>query len=54
VENWQARVVDETKVPREFCSPDTVKLGRYAKLMKGKASIPGVVFEDVGSVRRRL
>lgn len=53
VENWQARVVDETKVPYEYCSPDLVKLGRYAKMMKGKASMPGVLFEDVGSVRRR-
>jgi hypothetical protein len=54
VSNWQARVVDETKVPREFCSPDMVKLGRYGKLMKGKANVPGVEFTDIGSVRRRL
>lgn len=52
VENWQARIVDADAVPREYCSPDTVKIGRYAKLMKGKASIPGVVFEDIGTVRR--
>jgi hypothetical protein len=53
IENWQARVVDADAVPRAFCSPDAVKLGRYAKLMKGKASVAGVVFEDVGTVRRR-
>ncbi|HXK36964.1 MAG TPA: hypothetical protein VJ553_05285 [Candidatus Paceibacterota bacterium] len=53
IENWQARVVDADAVPRTFCSPDMVKLGRYAKLMKGKASVAGVVFEDVGTVRRR-
>lgn len=52
IENWQARVVTEDLVPREFCSPDPVKLSRYAKLMKSKASVPGVVFEDVGTVRR--
>jgi hypothetical protein len=52
IENWQARVVTEDLVPREFCSPDPVKLSRYAKLMKAKASVPGVVFEDVGTVRR--
>jgi hypothetical protein len=54
VANWQARVVDANLVPREYCIPDLVALGKYAKLMKDKASIPGVVFEDVGSVRRRL
>jgi hypothetical protein len=53
IENWQARVVDADAVPRVFCSPDAVKLGRYAKLMKGKASVEGIVFEDVGTVRRR-
>jgi hypothetical protein len=53
VENWQGRVVDPDLVPRELCSPDPVKIGKLAKMMKGKASAPGVVFEDVGSVRRR-
>jgi hypothetical protein len=52
LENWQARVVNEDLVPREYCSPDLVKLGRYAKLMKSKAAVPGVVFEDVGTTRR--
>jgi hypothetical protein len=53
LENWQARVVDAALVPREFLTPDLVALGKYAKLMKGKAKVAGVVFEDVGSVRRR-
>ena len=52
IENWQARVVDADLVPREYCTPDLVKLGRYAKLMKSKAAIPGVVFEDIGTIRR--
>lgn len=54
IENWTATVVDTDLVPREYCMPDLVALGKLAKLMKGKASVPGVVFEDVGSVRRRL
>lgn len=53
VENWQATIVDESLVPRDFLMPDMVAIGKYAKLMKGKASMPGVKFEDVGSVRRR-
>jgi hypothetical protein len=52
VENWQARVVDEKLVPRDYLTPDLVALGKLVKLLKGKASVPGVVFEDVGSVRR--
>ena len=53
VANWQARVVDENLIPREYMTPDLTALGKLAKMMKGKASVPGVVFEDVGSVRRR-
>lgn len=53
VENWQARVVDASLIPREYMTPDLMALGKLAKLMKGRASVPGVVFEDVGSVRRR-
>lgn len=52
IENWQARVVDSNLVPREYCIPDTVALGKLAKLMKGRAAVPGVMFEDVGTVRR--
>ena len=52
IENWQARVVDATLVPREFLIPDMQALGKYAKLMKGKAKVAGVEFEDVGTVRR--
>lgn len=52
VENWQAIVVNPDLVPREFCSPDQVKLNRYGKLMKSKASVAGVEFKDVGTVRR--
>jgi hypothetical protein len=52
LENWQAEVTDADKVPREFCTPDLSKLNKYAKLMKGKASVPGVTFTDVGTVRR--
>ena len=53
IENWQARIIDADAVPREFCSPDSTKLSRYAKIMKEKAAVAGVVFEDVGTTRRR-
>ena len=53
IELWQGRVVDPDLVPRELCSPDPVKIGKKAKMLKGKASDPGIVYEDVGSIRRR-
>lgn len=53
VENWQAIILNPDLVPREFCSPDQTKLNRYAKLMKSKAAVEGVKFEDIGTVRRK-
>lgn len=53
IELWQGRVVDPDLVPRELCSPDPVKIGKKAKMLKGKASDPGIIYEDVGSSRRR-
>ena len=52
VEHWVARIVDPDAVPREFCEPSQTKLNKYASLMKSKAVTPGVVYEDVGIVRR--
>jgi len=52
IENWQATVANAELVPREWCAPDLVKIGKYAKMMKGEAKILGVVFQDVGTVRR--
>ena len=52
VENWQATLVNADLVPREWCMPDMVRIGKYGKMMKAEAKIEGVAFEDVGSVRR--
>jgi hypothetical protein len=52
IANWQARVVNPDLVPREYCIPDQVKINKYAKLLKSKASMPGVEFFDQGTVRR--
>lgn len=40
-ETWE--VVDESKVPREFCSPDATKIRKYLK-DGGVRAIPGVRF----------
>ena len=50
-QNWKARVVDETKVPREYLSVDMVKLNGLARAMKDQAKVSGVEFysEDIVS-----
>jgi coenzyme F420-reducing hydrogenase alpha subunit len=53
IENWQGRIVDPDLVPRELCSPDPSKISKKAKLMKSRASDPGIVYEDVGTTRRQ-
>ena len=53
VENWQFKIVNADLIPREYLTPDTVKIGKAVKLMKGMTSIQGVEVIDIGSVRRK-
>jgi hypothetical protein len=39
---WKARVVDETKIPREYMVPDMVKINGVVRALKGSANIPGI------------
>lgn len=45
---WKARIVDQSKLPRNFLKPDEVAINEYVSRLKEKASIPGVevYFED--------
>ena len=52
VENWQVTNIQDQFLPREYLMADMVKINKVVKLMKGKTNIPGVIVEDVGSVRR--
>lgn len=52
-ENWQFEIVDEKIIPREFCVPDKVKIGKTVKILKGDTQIPGVRAYDIGSVTFR-
>lgn len=51
-ENWKFRVVDDSKVPREFMTPDLVKIGKVVKAMKGSTRIAGVEVFDEGTIAR--
>ena len=51
-ENWKGKVVDEALIPREFMTPDLVKLGKVTKAMKGATRIPGWEVWDEGTIAR--
>ena len=39
---WKYRIVDESKIPREYMMPDLAKIGGVARSLGDKARIPGV------------
>ena len=41
-EVWKFRVVDATKVPREYLAVDEQKIGGVVRAMKGAVNIPGI------------
>ena len=41
-EVWRFQIVDPAQVPREFLTPDLVKIGKYVQATKALALIPGV------------
>lgn len=41
-EVWQFEIVNEAAIPREYLTPDTVKIGRIVRALKHQANIPGV------------
>ena len=52
-ENWVGEVVDEYLIPREYMTPDLVKLNRVTKMLKGETRIPGWKVRDKGTVAFR-
>lgn len=41
-QRWKFRIIDETKIPRDYMKPDEVKIGQVIRATKGKLSIPGI------------
>lgn len=52
-ENWTFEIMDASLLPREFLTPDTVKIGRMVKMLKGETLIAGVRVYDAGTVAFR-
>ncbi|MFA5431020.1 MAG: hypothetical protein WC329_07675 [Candidatus Omnitrophota bacterium] len=53
-QDWDFEVIDENAVPREFLAVDETKLRKYAKAMKGTASVAGVRFFPKSIVSQRI
>ena len=51
--NWDFRITDESQLPREFMSPDPVKIRAVVRSQKGMTKIPGVQAFPVHSVSVR-
>lgn len=52
VANWQARVVDEAKIPRQYMIPDMGAISKHAKTWKSKTNIPGVEVWDANAATK--
>lgn len=52
-DNWKAVILTADLVPREYCSPDLVKLEKLAKENEGKAAPAGVIFKNERISTRR-
>ncbi len=50
---WKFRIIDESLVPREFCSPNESKIREYVNANKDAASITGVETYEELDVRSR-
>jgi hypothetical protein len=52
-EDWKFAIVDASAIPREYLSPDEVKIGRIVRALKSEAKIPGVRIWSEKSVSAR-
>ena len=44
---WKFKIVDEGKIPRQYMTPDMIKIGGVVRAMKDKTDIPGIqIYEE--------
>jgi hypothetical protein len=48
--NWKFRVVDPAQIPREYLTPDMVKIGGVVRSMRDSVKIPGVEIYSENSI----
>ena len=52
-EIWKGEVVDASLIPRDYLTPDLVKLNQATKMLKGETRIPGWRAFDAGRMKFR-
>jgi len=52
-EIWKGEVVDASLIPRDYLTPDLVKLNQVTKMLKGETRIPGWRAFDAGRMKFR-
>jgi hypothetical protein len=50
---WKFRIVDESKIPRQYLSVDEQKIGAVVRALKDSTNIPGVEIYSVDNVSSR-
>jgi hypothetical protein len=50
---WKFRIVDESKIPRQYLCVDEQKIGAVVRAMKAAANIPGIEIFSIDSVSSR-
>lgn len=53
VEEWKFKIIDETKIPREYLIPDVVKIGKMVRAMRRLTSIEGIEIYSEKKPRQR-
>ena len=53
VKLWDAEIIDANAIPREYLTPDILKIRQVARAMKDQTNIPGVRVFSVDSMRKR-
>ncbi len=52
-ENWKFRITNAALIPREYLTPDMVKIGGVARALKAQTNIPGVEVYNEGTIAGR-
>ncbi|MDI6808941.1 MAG: hypothetical protein QME66_08180 [Candidatus Eisenbacteria bacterium] len=53
IDHWKFRITNESEIPREYLTPDTVKIGGVVRATKGTMQIPGVeIYNDPSPSQR--
>jgi hypothetical protein len=49
--NWEAKIIDEHLIPRQYLMPDMVKINQVVRALKDKTNIPGIMAIPRNSMR---